>query len=163
MNRPTHGRSPESRTAIAAQAGALAEDLVRDWLLQEGWQVLHQRWHCRWGELDLIASDGRNTLAFVEVKARGQGNWDRNGLLAITPQKQAKLCKAAQLFLSEHPGLLDSFCRFDVALVSWTKGRTGAIASPTSTKITTGQPVYRPPCRLTLDQYLPGAFDASSW
>lgn len=162
MNRSNSEQAPKRGSALAAQAGALAEDLVRDWLLQEGWQVLHQRWHCRWGELDLIASDGRNTLAFVEVKARGQGSWDRNGLLAITPQKQTKLCRAAQLFLSEQPMFLDYFCRFDVALVSWRRDLKGAIAPSSPTEITLRQPVYRAPCWLTLDQYLPGAFDTSS-
>lgn len=159
MNKANPGRSPHSHQSIAAQAGTLAEDLVRDWLLQKGWEVPHQRWRCRWGELDLIARDRQKTLAFVEVKARSQGNWDHNGLLSITPQKQTKLCKAAHLFLAEHPDCLDLFCQFDVALVSWKKG---AIAPSAPAEIRLGQPVYRAPCWLTLDQYISGAFDAVS-
>ncbi|NJN91478.1 MAG: YraN family protein [Leptolyngbyaceae cyanobacterium SL_5_14] len=108
--------------------GVLAEDLVADWLIGQGWEVLQRRWHCRWGELDLVAkgfvSDSKNatpqpTLAFIEVKARSRGNWDANGLLSITLRKQAKLWQAAQLFLAEQPELAELPCRFDVALVSY--------------------------------------------
>jgi putative endonuclease len=145
-----------SRSAIAPQAGALAEALVRDWLVQRHWQMLYERWHCRWGEIDLIVLDPQHTLAFVEVKARGAGNWDRNGLLAITPRKQEKLCKTAQLFLAEQPELSTQNCRFDVALVSWKR----VAAAPCNSPIELGHPHVRGQCELTLEQYILGAFDA---
>ncbi|MEO0455099.1 MAG: YraN family protein [Cyanobacteria bacterium P01_A01_bin.114] len=117
--------------------GLYGEQLVQDWLHQQGWDILHHRWHSRWGELDLIAKGysvqaggkqaegkragsklGSPMIAFVEVKTRSQGNWDADGLLSITRSKQRKLWTAARLFLTRHPKFAETPCRFDIALVS---------------------------------------------
>ncbi|ASC72301.1 hypothetical protein XM38_032570 [Halomicronema hongdechloris C2206] len=101
-----------------ADLGRLGELLVADWLRHRGGELVAQRWHCRWGELDLVVRQPDSLLAFVEVKTRRQGNWDADGLMAITPQKQRKLWRAAQLFLIQQPQWQEWPCRFDVALVT---------------------------------------------
>ena len=102
------------------QIGELGEKLITLWLESKGYKILHQRWRCRWGEIDLIAREkSTNTLLFVEVKTRSQGNWDADGILAINAQKQQKIAKTAAIFLARNPRLADCPCRFDVALVSY--------------------------------------------
>ena len=102
------------------EIGKLGENLVALWLETQGYELLHQGWHCRWGEIDLIALEkSTTTLAFVEVKTRSHNNWDELGLLAITPQKQQKILKTASLFLAQNHRLSEFNCRFDVALVGY--------------------------------------------
>ena len=179
--------------------GVLGEEIVAQWLQSKGWIILHRRWRCRWGELDLVARlDSRYEtaggvegaegvgllginpkfkielplLAFVEVKTRSKGSWDAGGLLAITPQKQAKLWQAAQCFLTTYPDFADYSCRFDVALVSCHKllnrqqsqspktALTKAEATDLSSlSIQLGQAIKFAGCQLVLQQYLPSAFD----
>ncbi len=144
--------------------GELGEQFVARWLQTQNWLILHHRWRCRWGEIDLIAqrqqrwsADDKEfsndipvsssqhavlptpLLAFVEVKTRSSGNWDAGGRLAITLQKQAKLSQAAQQFLAEYPDVANLPCRFDVAFVSYQRISQNY--------------------RLVLQDYIPSAFD----
>lgn len=187
MNASSPNSSQPAKPGKPTQTiGVLAEDLVADWLTGQGWEVLQRRWHCRWGEIDLVArgfvSDSKDAtpqpiLSFIEVKARSRGNWDADGLLAITPKKQAKLWQAAQLFLAEQTELAELPCRFDVALVSYGRSprpiprQTNLTAEvPTApvpqqlnitipTPIKLGQPLVLSGYRLILQQYIQSAFD----
>lgn len=152
--------SHRSKSAQAAEVGQLAELLVAQWLTEQGWQMIEQRWHCRWGELDLVLLTPDQIMAFVEVKARSRSNWDADGLLAITATKQAKLVQTAQFFLSTQPQFADLPCRFDVAIVH---SRPRIIAAPSldaaAKPIQLGQPVAFGHYYLTLQHYISAAFE----
>jgi putative endonuclease len=142
--------------------GKLGEEVVAQWIIERGGEILARRWRWQRGEIDLIAID-RDTLLFIEVKTRNRSNLDADGLLAITPQKQAKIVSTAQLFIAKHPHLADYPCRFDVAIVRH-QPLTRAIPVPGGCA-NVGTPLYRMTdldsgeCLLLLD-YLAAAFDA---
>jgi putative endonuclease len=134
--------------------GELGEQIIAAWLATQGWTLRHHRWRCRWGELDLVVEGAPDTpmLVFVEVKTRSFRNWDQGGLLAITPQKQAKLVQAAQMYLATFPELADVPCRFDLALVSYRRAR--GYGDSDSSQIQQGQPIYRDGYVFAIAQYL---------
>jgi putative endonuclease len=111
---------------MTKQIGDRGEIFVAQLLQNNGWQILETQWRCRWGELDLIACD-RQWLLFVEVKTRGDRNWDADGSLAITTKKQTKIIKSASIFLEQNPQLAMLACRFDVALVRRTGDNFGLV------------------------------------
>lgn len=163
--RSSHSSHSSNRSS-AAEVGLLAEELVAQWLIQANGDILQRRWHCRWGELDLIVSmpDSKEAmLLFVEVKARRRGNWDEDGLLAITSRKQTKLAQTAQMFLAEQPQWANCSCRFDVALVRCqtllnTSDIHEAMAAWESEIVEVNRSIELGGYRLSLQQYIPGVF-----
>ncbi|MBE9205045.1 YraN family protein [Nostoc sp. LEGE 06077] len=165
--------------------GQLGEDLVTQWLQSTGWLILHRRFSCRWGEIDIIAqyqgeqveeqgagepgcrgagvqgsialSTQHSTLAFVEVKTRSPGNWDAGGRSAITLQKQTKLWRTAEIFLAKYPDKADYPCRFDVAIVSCQQisALPTQITSAQNTLFSSSVAGYE----FHLQEYIPAAFD----
>lgn len=82
----------------AQRDGVDAEGFVAAYLEDEGFVVLERNWTAAGAELDLIVAR-RRAVRFVEVKARQQG--DVSGLESIGPDKQARLRRAAEAWLSD--------------------------------------------------------------
>jgi len=146
----------------SAEIGILGENLVAQWLREQGWQIIAQRWRCQHGEIDLIAQQGDSLLTFVEVKTRNSRNWDADGLLAISASKQIRLWQAAQLFLATHPELDNFLYRFDVALVRY-QGDCLILPAdrlPIDEKIVLGQAIALTGYQLSLQAYMESAFDS---
>lgn len=133
--------------------GEQGEELVAQWLATKEAKVLHRRWRQRTAEIDLIAQKADGLLLFIEVKTRGQGNWDSNGLLAVDRHKQGKILLGAQLFLGRNPELADCNCRFDVALVQRSSENL-ATRTLRSVVLESGE-------QLHLVRYLPAAFESN--
>lgn len=91
--------------------GRWGEALAADYLRKKGYAIVEAGWRCRFGELDLVASDGA-CLCFVEIKLRRSDAYGRAGEF-VDRRKQEKLRATAQLYLAEHPTGLQP--RFDVA------------------------------------------------
>lgn len=91
------------KTLTRAQLGALGEQLAVDHLTGLGLRIINRNWRCRYGELDVIASDSETrTVVFVEVKTRTGDGY--GGLAqAVTDAKVRRLRRLAGLWLaSQH-------------------------------------------------------------
>ena len=91
-------------TWTRAEIGALGEQLAVEHLSSLGLVVLARNWRCRYGELDIIATDEANrTAVFVEVKTRTS---DQFGGVeqAVTPDKVRRLRRLAALWLAGQDG-----------------------------------------------------------
>ncbi len=96
--------------------GARGENAAAAFLEASGLRVLVRNYRCRFGEIDLIATEGE-TLVFVEVKLR---HAPLDPFEAVDARKQSRLSRAAFDFL-ERRGMLAHPARFDVIAV---EGRT---------------------------------------
>lgn len=98
---------------MSRSVGTWGEAQVANYLRKNRYRLMAHSYHCRFGEIDLIAMDGK-TLCFVEVKTRSNLSM---GLPReyVNAAKQERIRKTALFYLSEKE--LDCPMRFDVAEV----------------------------------------------
>ena len=99
-------------------AGRTGERAAEACLVRAGYVILTRNYRCLFGEIDLIALD-RRTIAFVEVKARRDGE-AMSPLDSVTPRQKRRIGRAAVQYLTRHR-LLDRAVRFDIVGV-WLDG-----------------------------------------
>lgn len=92
--------------------GAEAEDAALRWLQARGLTLVARNARYKAGELDLVMRD-RDVLVIVEVRARRSFGF-ASAAESVDARKQARILRAAQLFLAEHPRYADCLLRFDV-------------------------------------------------
>jgi putative endonuclease len=80
--------------------GSAGEQLAAEHLERLGYRILERNFRTRWGELDIVAFDGR-TLAFCEVKSRRAGGRAGPPLEAVSAAKQAQVRRMAGRWLVE--------------------------------------------------------------
>ena len=102
--------------------GRWGEALAADRLRRMGYRILAAGYHCRFGEIDLIATSDKY-LCFVEVKLRKNANF-APARAAVDRRKQEKLRTTAACYLAEHPEL-ELQPRFDVAEIYAPQGKIG--------------------------------------
>jgi len=90
------------------------EDLVAEWYVKRGYDIVARNWRCRQGEIDIIASRD-SVLVICEVKTRASADFG-SPALAVDSNKQQRLRRLAAHWLSENPTTRVSV-RFDVAAV----------------------------------------------
>jgi len=83
------------------QLGRVGEQLAADHLLRRGFEIVERNYRTRWGELDIVAFDGR-TLAFCEVKTRRASGAGIAPFDSLHPRKRAQVRAIARRWLAEH-------------------------------------------------------------
>lgn len=90
--------------------GAWGEALAADYLRKKRYKIVACGYHCRFGEIDLIA-ENRKYLVFVEVKTRKNGDFAK-AFEYVDFRKQERIRTTASMYLSQNPTRLQA--RFDV-------------------------------------------------
>ena len=108
--RPVRGIAERRR---AGRAGRRAEWLAAALLTMKGYRILARGFSVAGGEIDLVARRG-TTIAFVEVKARGDAD---AALAAIDATKRRRVARAAAVWLSRNPWAASSIFRGDAVLI----------------------------------------------
>jgi putative endonuclease len=89
-------------TVQRQRIGRAAEDLVAARLAHSGWEIVERNARTRFGELDIVARDGR-TLVFVEVKAgrAGSAYGPERPVLGVDRRKQQRVRRLATAWMGE--------------------------------------------------------------
>ena len=96
--------------AVRGTRGAWGEDYAAAYLRRHGYRILTRNYSCRFGEIDIIASN-RQYLVFCEVKLRKSADFAAAREF-VDARKQQRLRTTALLYLSQHETPLQP--RFDV-------------------------------------------------
>lgn len=96
--------------------GAAVESAALAHLRAAGLRPLARNAGSKVGEIDLVMDDA-GTVVFVEVRYRRSAAFG-GGAASVDWRKQAKLVRAAQVYLLRRPALSARPCRFDVVQAS---------------------------------------------
>lgn len=91
------GKTP-TETATNLHIGQLGEEFATNFLISQNLQILQRNFHCRYGEIDIIAFDSiLRKFIFVEVKTR-TGDLFGEPQEAVNHSKKKKLLKSIHSF-----------------------------------------------------------------
>lgn len=101
------------KSTVNYHAGLAAEAIVARDYIRRGHRVVHERWRCDAGEIDLIIRDG-DGLVFVEVK---KSKTHDQALGRVSRHQISRIYTAARVFVESEPRGQLTDMRFDVATV----------------------------------------------
>ena len=82
--------------------GTEGERLAAEHLIRRGFAILDRNFRTRWGELDIVAYDGR-TIAFCEVKTRRMERGEGTPFESIHRRKRGRVRRMAGSWMRERP------------------------------------------------------------
>lgn len=102
LQQPPVATALRSTVITTKQIGDKAEEVVAQYLKQNGHHIIERNWKTKFCEIDIV-SQKDNTIYFTEVKYRKNAN-QGDGMAAITPRKLRQMKFAAKYFALKHPG-----------------------------------------------------------
>jgi putative endonuclease len=96
------------------ELGVFGEEFACQKLVQRGYIIRQRNWHCRWGEIDIVALD-QEQIVFIEVKTRSN---ERFGTAedAFNRSKRKKFVQSAKSYLLDND-LFDMDWRCDMIAI----------------------------------------------
>lgn len=99
--------------------GNVYEISAQKFLQKNNIKILDTNFHSKFGEIDIIGLQNKDTLIFVEVRYR------KNALYgtpeeSVSPSKQQKIIKTAQYYLTHNPKYQNYGIRFDMIAINGT-------------------------------------------
>ncbi len=96
--------------------GDAAEEIAKHYLIKQGLIIEMQNYHCRFGEIDIIARS-ESLYIFIEVKYRQKSTFG-GAISAVSLSKQKKIQKSAQMYLQQQQlNEYNTAIRFDVITI----------------------------------------------
>lgn len=102
--------------------GIEAEQRAATLFERAGFRVLQRNYHCRTGELDIVAQR-QELLVVAEVRLRTRDDFG-GAAGSITHEKRRRIVRATRNLLRRQPALAQLYVRFDILLLS---GPDGAV------------------------------------
>ena len=102
-------------TTEKQNVGKFGEDLAARYLENHGCKILERNYRKKWGEIDIVASEG-DELIFVEVKSQKE-RWNWRPEENITRHKKHQLSRIISTYLKENKIPEDRDWRIDVVAI----------------------------------------------
>ena len=95
------------------EKGKIGEELAKEYLLNNGYKIVHTNWRTTNYEVDIIAQKD-NILVFCEVKCRSSNVFGEPEIF-VTKQKQRNIIKSAAIYIERNAWKGET--RFDIISV----------------------------------------------
>lgn len=89
--------------------------MAEAYLRSQGYEILEKNFYSHFGEIDIIAREGRY-LVFLEVKYR-RNNGSGLALEAVSQRKRQRIFRTARYYLYKNGLTEETPCRFDVVAI----------------------------------------------
>lgn len=93
------------------ELGNKGEDLVCEYLINNGYKIIERNFRCNQGEIDIIAMD-KKEIVFIEVKTRRNMHYGKP-IDSVDCYKRKHILDVANFYLYIH-NLYKKYMRFDV-------------------------------------------------